>query len=78
MAKAHDRILQLTLAADDSAETIAVTAVKYFRDRSKLDAGVGFDLKYTPSTAQTSPAELEFGEAVPPPTHLRLVFTVVA
>jgi hypothetical protein len=78
MAKVHDRILQITLVADDSAETIAVSSVKYFRDRAMLDAGTGLELSFTGGAASTSPKELEFGEACPPPTHLRFVFTVQA
>lgn len=78
MAKAHDRILELTLVADDSAETIAISAAKFYRTRADLDAASGFSLTIDTTAAQTSPAEIQFGELVPPPTHLRLVFTVQA
>lgn len=78
MAKVHDRILEVTLVADDSAETIAVSAVKFYRDRAMLAASEAYSVEYTPATAQTSPAELTFGETMPPPTHLRFVFTVQA
>lgn len=78
MAKAHDRILEITCSTDDSAETLQVTAVKYYRDRAQLDAANGRDMSFSPTTAQTSPAEIAFGETLPPPTHMRFVFTAVA
>ena len=74
MAKVHDRILELSLTMNAAADTVAVTAVKYYRDRGQLDASNGFTLTHTPTSAQTSPAEIQFGELVPPPTHLRMVY----
>lgn len=74
MAKVHERIVQLNVAMVAAADTLQVTAINYFRDRGKLDAGTGQAIVYTPSTAQTSPAEIEFGEMLPPPTKLRFVF----
>lgn len=78
MAKIHDRILELTFVADDSAETVAVSAVKYYRDRGQLDASNGFSLAFTQSSPQTTGTELALGELLPPPTHIRLTFTVQA
>lgn len=75
MAKAHDRIGEAALTLSAAADTIAVTAFNFYRDRAKLAAAVGFALTYSPSSAQTSPAEIQFGEALPPITHLRFVFS---
>lgn len=75
MAKVHDRILELVFVADDSAETVAVSAVNYYRDRSYA---TGFPLKFTQDAALTTGTELAFGELVPPPTHIKLTFTVQA
>jgi hypothetical protein len=78
MAKVHDRILEFTVATDDSAETLAVTAVKYYRDRAQLDASNGFALAFSGGSAAVTPVEITMGETVPPPTHIRFVFTAVA
>lgn len=78
MAKIHDRIVEITLLTDDSADTLAVSAVKYYRDRGELDASNGLSLSFTPTTAQTSPAEITLGELMPPPTHIRFVFVAQA
>lgn len=78
MAKVHDRILEITLSTDDSAETLQVTAVKFYRDRAKLAASEGYSVGFDNATAQLTPAEIQFSEVMPPPTHLRFVFTAVA
>lgn len=57
-----------------AADTVAVTAANYYRDRSEIDAATPFVLKIDTTAAQTSPAEIQFGELVAPPTHLRLTF----
>jgi hypothetical protein len=78
MAKVHDRILEIVGVADESDDTIAVSAVNYFRDRGKLDAAEAYVAKFTPTTAQTSPMELTLGETLPPPTVIRLKITFQA
>lgn len=75
MAKIHNRILELVFVADDSAETVAVSAVNYYRDESYA---TGFALKFTQSSPNTTGTTLEFGELCPPPTHIKLTFTVQA
>lgn len=77
MAKMHDRILELDFTADDSAETVVVNEVNYFRDRSTLPSS-GFALKFTQSSPNTTGTEIALGELLPPPTHILLTFTVVA
>jgi hypothetical protein len=72
--KVHDRILELSLTMNAAGDTVAVTAVKYYRDRGKLAAGEAQAMVIDTTAAQTSPAEVAFGELVPPPTHLRMVF----
>lgn len=74
MAKVHDRIVELSLTMNAAADTVAVTAVKYYRDRAELAAANGLLLTTDTVAAQISPAEIQFGELVPPPTHLRFVF----
>lgn len=75
MAKVHDRILELVFIADDSAETVIVSAVNYYRDRSTLPSS-GFPLSFS-QTSQLTGGELVLGELLPPPTHILLTFTVV-
>jgi hypothetical protein len=74
MAKIHDRVIELALTMNAAADTVAVTAVNYYRDRAQLDASNPIVLSSTPTSAQTSPAEISLGELLPPPTHIRLTF----
>lgn len=77
MAKVHDRVLELVFVADDSAETVAVSAVNYYRDRSTVTANP-FPLTFTQDASQLTGTELALGELLAPPTHIRLTFTVQA
>ena len=73
MAKAHDRYLELVFVADDSAETVAVSAVNYYRTPD----ATAYALKFT-QDSQLTGGKLAFGELCPPPTHILLTFTVQA
>ena len=72
MSKVHDRLLELVFVADDSADTVAVSAVNYYRQRG--DAA--FALTFSQSASKITGTELAFGELCPPPTHIVLTFTV--
>lgn len=72
--KVHDRILQVNLTMNAAGDTVAVSSVVYFRDRGELAAGNGSKMTIDNTSAQTSPAEIQFGELVPPPTHMQFVF----
>jgi hypothetical protein len=74
MAKTHDRYLELVFVADDSAESVAVSEVNYYRTPSDTK----YALKFTQDAALTTGTKLAFGELCPPPTHILLTFTVVA
>jgi hypothetical protein len=76
MAKAHDRILEIDVEADETGDTVEVTGVRYYRDRGKLAAGDGFELEHTAGAAGAA-TELEFGQLSPPPTHIRINSTFV-
>ena len=73
MAKAHDRLVELVFVADDSADTVAVSAVNYYRTRGDTARAIPFT-----QTAQTTGGELVLGDLLPPPTHILLTFTVQA
>lgn len=75
MAKAHDRILEVVCTLNKTNETIAVTALKFYRDRAMLAASDAYSVKYTPTTAQTTGGEITLGETMPPPTHIRFTTT---
>ncbi len=78
MSKAHDRILELAVLCDESADTVQITAVKYYRNRGQLDAGTGHTLNHTVA-ALAANHETEMGDAaIPPPTHIRIVSTFQA
>lgn len=74
MAKVHERILELNLAMVAAADTVAVSSAKYYRNRADVEDSTGFTLTTDTTSAQTSPAEIQLGELVPPPTVIRLVF----
>lgn len=76
MAKAHDRILEILVTADESADTFLVTGVRYYRTRGQLDAANPKVLANTPGAAAAN-HEVEMGEVPPPPTHIRIVSTFV-
>lgn len=79
MAKIHDRILELTVATANGAATLACTAVRYYRNRTELNALTGYmDLAFSGGAAAVTPVEITFGELCPPPTHIRFVFTTAA
>lgn len=74
MSKAHDRVVELVFVADDSAETVVVSEVNYYRTR----ADTKFPLKFTQTSPNTTGTELVMGELMPPPSHILLTFTVQA
>ena len=78
MAKAHDRILELLTTSDESADTILITGIRYYRTRARLDAAEPHVLNFTAGAAAAA-HESEMGDAaIPPPTHIRIVTTHVA
>ncbi len=78
MSKAHDRILELAVLCDESANAVQITAINYYRTRGRLDAAEPQALNFT-SAALAANHETEMGDAaIPPPTHIRLVSTFQA
>lgn len=73
MAKAHDRYVELVFVADDSAETVIVSAVNYYRTPD----AVAYSLKFTQTSPNTTGTKITLGELMPPPTDILLTFTVV-
>jgi hypothetical protein len=71
MAKAHDRIVEFTLALVAAADTLAVTGVNYYRDRGSLAAATPYAIKFSGGSAAVDPVEVALGELLPPPTHVR-------
>jgi hypothetical protein len=74
MGKAHDRIVELVFVADDSSETVVVSEVNYFR----VPEDTKYALKFTQTSPNTTGTLLVLGELMPPPTHIKLTFTVQA
>jgi hypothetical protein len=75
MAKVHERTVEFALTMNAAADTVAVTAVNYYRDDAQLAASAPFALKFDTTSAQTSPADILFGELMPPPTRVRFTFS---
>lgn len=74
MAKVHERTIEFAITLVAAADTIAVTAINYYRDDAQLAASTPFVLKQDTVAAQTSPADVYLGELMPPPTRIRFTF----
>ncbi len=78
MSKVHDRILEILVLCDESDNFVQITAVRYYRNRGRLDASEPQVLNIT-TAALAANNECEMGDAaIPPPTHIRLVSTFQA
>ena len=77
MAKAHDRIVEIVIVADESDDDLEATAVNYYRTRADLDASNPKVMAATFGAASAA-HEIEMGEILPPPTHILLTSTFQA
>lgn len=77
MAKAYERILEIAVTADESDDTLVATAVKYYRDRGKLNAADGKTVTFV-AGATAANHEVTLGEVIPTPSVIRLVSTFQA
>ena len=85
MSKVHLRTLELVVATNNGAQTVAVTKVNYYRTDAELNAGTPFPLAATASESGTalgsavaSPFDVFLGELVPPPSRIRITATINA
>ena len=90
MAKVHDRIYQLVVAAIETggnAGTLAISALNYARDRGLLDGADTFSVPISGGDATTLAAissdagggpEIALGMGLAPPTHIKLVGTLAS
>jgi hypothetical protein len=85
MAKLHIRTLELKVTTNNGAQTVAVTAVNYYRSDAELIAATPFPLAATASesgtalgTAVASPYDVYMGELTPPPSRIRITATINA
>lgn len=85
MSKVHIRTLELKVTTNNGAQTVAVTAVNYYRSQAELDAATPFPLAATASESGTalgvavaSPYDVFLGELVPPPSRIRITATIAA
>lgn len=74
---AHARIYRITVTADESDDTILITAVDFFRGRQSLDAAEGFSVPIVAGAAAAN-AEVEFGTVVAPPSVIQIASTFQA
>lgn len=77
MGKVHDRILEIAITADESDDTVVATAVNYYRTRQDLTDSNAKALAHTAGSAAAN-HEIEMGEVMPPPTHIRIASTFQA
>lgn len=85
MAKMHIRTLEIKVTTNNGAQTVAATAVNYFRSDAELAAGTPFPLAATAAESGTalgvavaSPYDIYLGELVPPPSRIRITATINA
>ena len=85
MSKVHLRTLEIVLKTNNGAQTVAATAVNYYRTDAELNAGTPFPLACSSSegtsvlgAATASPYDIFLGELVPPPSRIRLTATINA
>lgn len=77
MAKVHDRILEIAVTCDESDDSVVVTDLNYYRTRQDLSDSNPFNLTFTAGAAAGT-TEVELGELLPPPTHIRIASTFQA
>jgi len=85
MAKMHHRTLELKVTTNNGAQTVAVTAVNYYRTDAELAANTPFAIAATGTeagaalgTAAASPYDVYVGELIPPPSRIRITATINA
>lgn len=71
------KILEISVTADESADTFNVTDVKFYFSRQDLTAADGWDVPFSGGAAAAN-CELELGSVVPPPSVIRLKSTFQA
>ena len=69
--RVHQRILKITVTADESADTVLATAVTFYRSRQSYDASLGFAAKFTAGVAAGT-HEIALGEVLPPPNVISI------
>lgn len=74
---AFARILEIAVTADESADTLTVTAVNYYATRQKLDSSDPFSVPFS-GGAEAGTTELELGTQHLAPNVIRLVSTFQA
>lgn len=75
--RAHERILEIVFTCDESDDSVIVTAINYYRDRSKITDALPRSIGFT-AEAAAGTHECWLGEIVPPPQVLRLKSTFQA
>lgn len=78
MSDVHARYLKIEVTADESDDTLLVTAVEYFR--TKQDYVADTNAYTVPCGTHTAAAEpvITFGTVLPPPTHIAIESTFQA
>ncbi len=77
MADAHLRLLEFVVTADESDDSLLVTAVNYFRDGGQLAAATPRSVTFT-TDAASGTVDTELGEILVFPTTVRLTSTFQA
>lgn len=71
------RILRLAFTCDESDDTVAVTAVDFYRSKEDLAAADSFSVPFSGGAAATT-CDFALGTVIPAPTIIRLVPTFQA
>ena len=73
----HARILEITITADESDNSLEATAIKFYRSRESLIQSNGYTVPFSGGAAAAN-CEIELGIVLPPPSVIRLKSTFQA
>lgn len=75
---AQDRILKLEVTCDESADTVVVDVVEFYRSGQDYDGNTNaYTVPFSGGAAAAEPV-LALGSVLPPPTHIAIESTFVA
>lgn len=78
MSDVHARFLKIEVTADESDDTLVVSAIEFFRTRQDYEADTNaYTVTYSGGTAAAEPI-VALASVLPPPTHIAIESTFQA
>lgn len=78
MADVYERILEIVATMDESDNSVLITGINWYRDRSFLDATDPFSITFTDLTGAVANAEAALGSQGWTPSVIRIASTFQA